>query len=121
MNKKIFIILLISFIMITLILMNVMISYASVSDDLGNLDDYKAGETRDTGQLTTIAGRALGVLQVVGTIVSVIALMLIGIKYMIGSAEQKANYKQTIVPYIIGAAIVFSATALPNIIYKLIK
>ena len=45
--------------------------------------------------------------------------MIIGIKYMLGSVEEKSEYKKTMIPYLIGAAIVFSGTTLPQIIYQL--
>ena len=59
-----------------------------------------------------------GVIQVVGILVSVGILMVLGIKYMMGSAEEKAEYKKTFIPYIIGAVLVFAASALANIIYN---
>lgn len=37
----------------------------------------------------------------IGSFVSVGALMIIGIRYMIGSTEDKANYKKSMMPYII--------------------
>ena len=39
---------------------------------------------------------------------------------MLGSAEEKANYKQTMIPYIIGVILVFSSSTLVNAIYKAI-
>lgn len=63
----------------------------------------------------------LGIIQIVGTILSVVMLMAIGIKYMMGSVEEKAEYKKTLKPYIIGAFIVFTGTLIPNIIYKFVS
>ena len=37
---------------------------------------------------------------------------------MLGSVEEKADYKQTLKPYIIGAFILFTGTTLPNLIYQ---
>lgn len=70
-------------------------------------------------KLQTKAEIILGVIQTVGTIISVIVLMIIGIKYMIGSVEERSEYKKSMVPYLIGAALLFSGTAIPQIIYKL--
>ena len=53
----------------------------------------------------------------VGVIVSVITLMVLGIKYMFGSIEEKAEYKKTAIYYIIGAVLIFSGTTVPNILY----
>lgn len=61
----------------------------------------------------------IGTVNIIGVIVSVIALIIIGIKYMIGSTEEKASYKQELMPYLIGAVFVFSSTTIANVIYNL--
>ena len=40
---------------------------------------------------------------------------------MLGSVEEKAEYKKTLMPYIIGAFLLFTGTLVPNVIYKMIK
>ena len=72
-----------------------------------------------TNDIQTLGGKILGILQTVGIVLSVIILVILGIKYMMGSAEEKAEYKKTILMYCLGAAIVFTGSTLPNIIYKL--
>ena len=37
---------------------------------------------------------------------------------MMGSAEEKAEYKKTMMPYIVGAALIFAASALAQVIYQ---
>ena len=37
---------------------------------------------------------------------------------MMGSAEEKAEYKKTMMPYIIGAALIFAASALAQVVFK---
>ena len=36
---------------------------------------------------------------------------------MMGSAEEKAEYKKTLLPYVIGAVLVFAAAAIASMIY----
>ena len=38
---------------------------------------------------------------------------------MIGSVEEKAEYKKTMTTYLIGAILVFSVTTIPNILYQI--
>lgn len=61
----------------------------------------------------------LGVIQAIGIVLSVVILMIIGIKYMLGSVEEKSEYKKNMIPYLIGAIMTFSITTLPNLIYNL--
>ena len=41
-----------------------------------------------------------------------IMIVIIGIKYMIGSAEQKAEYKKTMIPFAVGMLLVVGATSI---------
>ena len=59
------------------------------------------------------------IMQTVGIVVAVVVLLVIGIKYMIGSAEEKAEYKKTMIPYIVGAILLFAATTIVNVVYNL--
>lgn len=65
------------------------------------------------------AGVILGVVNVAGIIISVITIMLIGIKYMFGSIEEKAEYKKTATIYLVGAILVMGGTTIPNILYQI--
>ena len=67
----------------------------------------------------TVGNKVIGIIQVVGIIISVATLMILGIKYMMGSAEEKAEYKKTFIPYLVGAVLLFAASALANSIYNL--
>ena len=75
--------------------------------------------TDDVGDnVNTIGNKILGAIQVVGTLISVGTLMVLGIKYMMGSAEEKAEYKKTMIPYVIGAILLFTAVTLVNYVYN---
>lgn len=67
--------------------------------------------------ITTVGNKIVGILQTVGVVLSVVVLIILGIKYMMGSAEEKAEYKKTMIPYIVGAALIFAASALAQVIY----
>lgn len=69
-------------------------------------------------EITTVGKKVVGILQAVGVILSVIVLIVLGIKYMMGSAEEKAEYKKTMMPYIVGAALIFAASAFAQVIYQ---
>ncbi len=87
---------------------------------IGDLDKYKIEEEKGYEKVNQKAGTILGVIQVIGTIVSVGVLMVVGIKYMMSSVEQKAEYKKTFILYIVGAFLLFSGTLLPSIIYGMV-
>lgn len=62
----------------------------------------------------------LGIIRVVGTFIAVAVLMILGIKYMVGSTEERASYKATMLPYVIGSVLLFSAVNITSGIYNVI-
>ena len=40
---------------------------------------------------------------------------------MMGSAEEKAEYKKTLMPYVIGAALVFAASTIAGVLYSFLS
>ena len=74
-----------------------------------------------TDKIVSVGGNIAGIIQTVGTVVAVIILIVLGIKYMMGSAEEKAEYKKTLMPYVIGAGMVFAASAIAGVIYQFTK
>ena len=78
------------------------------------------GPSRDAQhEFDDLMGYALGTVQLIGSFVSVIALVVIGIKYMIGSIEERAEYKKSMIPYAIGALFVFASSNIAKILYDI--
>ena len=69
-------------------------------------------------QIQNVGQRIIGIIQVVGSVLAVAMLVVIGIKYMLGSAEDKAEYKKSLMPYLIGAILIFAASNLAGVIYS---
>lgn len=96
-----------------------------VTEDPGAWEPSKTTNERafelEYERFTSKMGIIAGAVQVIGTIVSVGSLSVIGIKFMLGSAEERAQYKQTLIPWLIGAIMVFAMTNIPTIIYNISK
>lgn len=71
-----------------------------------------------TNEVKSLGQNLMGVIQVAGIVIAVIILMVLGIKYMMGSAEEKAEYKKTMIPYLVGAILIFAASTIANVVYK---
>lgn len=61
------------------------------------------------------------VIRNIGIAVSVISLMIIGIREMLASAEEKSVIKQSMPGYIFGVVMIAAITTLPSIIYNVVK
>lgn len=116
--KKCFIIIIL---VITTIMINSCLSYATgtIKEDLGDLSSYE-GTVENSERFLAKVGIVLGIIQAVGMIVAVAIIGVVGIKYMIGSIDEKAEYKKTAIAYVIGAIFVFSITTVPEIIYQFV-
>ena len=72
----------------------------------------------NTQKIKNIGQGAINVLSTIGSIASIIVLIVLGIKYMMGSAEEKAEYKKTLIPYVIVAVLVFAASVIASMVYN---
>lgn len=68
--------------------------------------------------LQDFGGMLVGILQTAGVVVAVVILLVLGVKYMMGSAEEKSEYKKSMMPYLVGAILIFAATTVTNIVYQ---
>ena len=66
-------------------------SYATDSG-LGDLNQYGGDSGGSSVELEQKAEIVLGIIQVIGVVISVVMLIVIGIKYMVGSIEERAEY-----------------------------
>lgn len=64
-------------------------------------------------------GTVLTLLRNIAAIISVLTLTIIGVRYMVGSVEQKAEYKQTMVPVVIGCVFIASLSAILTLIQSI--
>ena len=72
----------------------------------------------DTGGILQIAGKVLGFLQWIALVGGVIIIAVLGVKYMMGSLEEKAEYKKSMIPLVVGVVVVMGATTIANLLIK---
>lgn len=72
-----------------------------------------------TSSVKSLGQQILGIVQLVGSIAAVVVLVVLGIKYMMGSAEEKADYKKSMIPYLVGAVLIFASTAIVGVVYDM--
>lgn len=64
----------------------------------------------------TKLNQVLGVIKYLGIFLAVGLTMFMGIKYMMGSVEEKAEYKKTMIPLVVGVVLLFAAAAIIQVI-----
>ena len=100
---------------------NVVLAGETTTDPLpGVIQNIAKGDsTVQTDKIQGLGASIVTIMQTVGIVVAVVILLVLGIKYMMGSAEEKAEYKKTMMPYIVGAILIFASTTIVNIVYQL--
>ena len=92
-----------------------------LADDEAMDIDISIGTTSNINETTQFTQKILKYFQIIGSIVSVVALIIIGFRYMFSSLEEKAKMKGILIYYIVGAALVFATSNILSIAYNVIS
>ncbi len=76
-------------------------------------------ELTPIGGLSNSVSTVLGVAQWVGLIAGVVMVIWIGVKYITAGAGGKAEVKSTMIPWLVGAALVALAPTIANAVFSL--
>lgn len=102
-----------------IILSIVMISVSSFAGSEIKPGSFSAINPTNTTTIVNMGGQIIGVVRTVGVLIAVVILLILGIKYMVGSAEEKADYKKSMIPYLVGAVLIFAASTIAGIVYDM--
>ncbi len=107
-------------IVLTMSMMLMVISPVVFGEIQGQIDPASVSGAADTSTagIQKVGNQIVTIVSVVGSLAAVIVLVVLGIKYMMGSADERAEYKKTLMPYVIGAALVFAASAIAGMVYN---
>ncbi len=97
-----------------------------IASEYNPIENPEKYEPSNPGQgdiliVTNKAGPIFNIITNIGIVTAVIVIIVIGIKYMIGSVEEKAEYKKTMVPYLIGAFMLASITVILKILAQIVS
>jgi hypothetical protein len=80
-----------------------------------------AQNTIDEEQLRTDASSIFKILLTIGIVLSVIIGGILGIKFMLASAEDKAQIKEMLIPYVVGCVVIYGAVTIWMIVVKIME
>jgi len=99
-------------------------SAGSLDDMIGDADKFLDSSTDPaikSSSLQDFSNKFYNILLTVGIIIAVIVGMVLGIKFMAGSVEEKANIKEILVPYIVGCVVIFGAFAIWKLVVTILS
>ena len=87
-----------------------------------NPNDYRTTLRLDkNGETMQMTAKVVGVINTIGVIVLIVTVIIVGFKYIVGSIEERAEYKKTMMPIIIGAILLFATSTAINLVYNFVK
>ena len=95
-------------------------TFCFASHTVGNVT-FNEGTAADTAALATKASNIVATLRNLAAIIAVVLIAILGIKYMLGSVEERAEYKKSFMPLIIGVVVVVLAFQIASMIFGLAK
>lgn len=105
-----------SLIIITYILSCVSIVFGQEIDPLSVVGTGPNPSSGGVTTLYTLGNTILGILQYIGVAVAIIATLILAMKYMYSSPDEKAEVKKKLIPYIIGGVLVCGAVQLVKLL-----
>ena len=93
----------------------------SGADAFISTGEANANDKIKTENLKDMSDTLYNILLVVGIIAAVIVGLIMGIKFMLGSVEEKAEIKTMVIPYIIGCVVVFGAFTIWQIVVDILQ
>ncbi len=122
MNKKIIIVFLLLFILsITLITKSTHASEIFSSGESFIKEGEKQSSPIAVSEIKETSDQIYNVLLTAGVAITVIVGAILGIQFMIGSMEDKAKVKESLIPFAIGSIVVFGAFGIWKIIASLLQ
>lgn len=99
------------------------VSTGTGSDPIANPNFFSptVNTATNASKLKDMANDIVGAIRAIGTVLAVVILIFMGYKYMIGSASDRADFKNSMIPYLTGAILLFTIPNLLGILYDLVK
>ena len=108
---------------LVLAIMMIMVATPVFAVDMGSAIDDVEGKIQYDGNadISEKIGNIIGFLQWAGAIGGVLIITIFGIKYMMGSLEEKAEYKKTMIPFVVGAIVLILAPQIAKLIFNIMS
>lgn len=95
---------------------NVYDEFHDVISDTNYYTQINDINSSDAQRAEKAISKVLSIVTNIAMVVSVIILAVIGVKYMIGSAEERAEYKKDMIPYLVGSVLIFGISIIVKIL-----
>ncbi len=103
--------------MLTVLMITICLgSTVFASESLLDPKNVTGTSTEQSKKVQNIGNQILGIVQVVAITIAVIMLVVLAIKYLTSSPNEKADVKKSAMTYVIGAIVLFGSSGLLQVI-----
>lgn len=81
--------------------------------------NLQATNPENVDNMTQLVSKILGFLQWFAIIGGILIITILGIKYMMGSLEEKADYKKNFISLVIGIIVIMGATSIASFLFSI--
>ena len=109
---------------LTIVLMIVCMCTSVFASNYIEVDDVvKAGEIDESAKtaMSKFGGTIIQYVTNAAIVIAVVMITILGIKYMLGSSEEKSEYKKSMMPLLVGAILVFGAATIAKVVIGLVS
>ena len=108
-----------------ILLTSIIFNYSYATDDViqGAKDFLDKGTetTLNSDNIKKASNAVYNVLLAVGTVIVVIVGAVLGIQFILGSAEEKAKIQESLIPFVIGSIIIFGAFGIWKVVVMVMQ
>lgn len=123
MNRNILIRILVLFILSMMLVMQTAYAVDDIIEAGGsfiNRGEEQQQAIQDS-QIKTVSDQIYNILLAIGTVIAVIIGAILGIQFMVGSMDDKAKVKESLIPFVIGCVIIFGAFGIWKLIATILQ
>ena len=85
---------------------------------INDVDSKGKGVATEVNGVKELAGKVIRIIRNIAAIAAIVIISILGIKYMMGSTQEKADYKKSFIPLIVGIVVVFGAAQIASMIFS---
>ena len=95
------------------------VALAEKQDVKGIIENVNKSTDKVDESVTNVAGTIVNWIWGISIVVAVIVIMVIGLKYVIGSTQEKAKYKESLIPLVVGIVLIVFASTIAKILFSI--
>lgn len=106
-------------VMLVITMSQVALATDTYTNLIDNVDNGAEGVSNEIGGVASVAANVVKLIRNVAAIAAVVIISILGIKYMMGSTEERADYKKSFIPLIVGIVVVVAAASIASLLFGL--